>query len=313
MNRQPLFTLVLFSIIILGGFYHFAAQDSPKSPMEDAFLEMGQKSNWSVAAEPRVFEKIDLLEFDKDIFDYLTEYEVERVFRGSFYTAKDSLLLLVSLFKLPSQIEAFGFYSIDKTPSLNFMEIGYQSFLLRKKLVSWYSSYVLYTEITDTLPDREKYLKDFAQEFIRLLPKKKKNTPILDCLPEKQRVKFSEKFYMRHWLDQEFFRNIYYADYYTSAGYSRIFIIDNLNTETADSNFWKYRNYMKLYSAVVSDTLQIQTDYFAVNDPLWGLTIMAKKNKIIYGVIDYHDKKWAEERLSELLNELKKRNIVKSG
>jgi hypothetical protein len=313
MNRQSLFTLVISAIFILGGIDKSAAQDSPISPVKDAFQKMGQKENWSVASEPEVSDRSDLGEFDIDISDYPMEYEVEQVFRGSFYTAKDSQLLELRIFKLPSQVEAFGFYSINKTPSLNFVEIGYQSYFLRQRLVSWYSSYVLYTEIADTLPDREKYLKDFAQEFIRLLPKKKKNTSILDCLPEKQRVKFSEKFYMRRWLDQEFFKNIYYADYYTSAGYSRIFIIDNLNTETADSNFWKYRNYMKLYSAVINDTLKIQTDYFVVNDPLWGLTILAKKNKIIYGVIDYHEKKWAEDRLSELLNELKKRNIVKSG
>ena len=283
------------------------------SQVRDAFLKMGQKEEWSVSSEPEVAERSELLEFDEDISDYPMEYDVDFVFRGSFSTAKDSQLLKLRLFTLPSQVEAFGFYSRDKTPSLNFVEIGYQSYFLRQRLVSWYSSYVIYTETTDTLPNREKYLKDFAEEFIRLLPKKKKNTPILDCLPEKQRVKFSEKFYTQRWLDQEFFRNIYYADYYTSAGYSRIFIIDNLNTETADSNFWKYRNYMKLYSAVINDTLKIQTDYFVVNDPLWGLTILAKKNKIIYGVLDYHEKKWAEERLAELLNELKKRNIVKSG
>ena len=313
MNRQSFFTLVITAIFIFGSFYQFAAQESPISQVRDAFLKMGQKEEWSVSSEPEVAERSELLEFDEDISDYPMEYDVDFVFRGSFSTAKDSQLLKLRLFTLPSQVEAFGFYSRDKTPSLNFVEIGYQSYFLRQRLVSWYSSYVIYTETTDTLPNREKYLKDFAEEFIRLLPKKKKNTPILDCLPEKQRVKFSEKFYTQRWLDQEFFRNIYYADYYTSAGYSRIFIIDNLNTETADSNFWKYRNYMKLYSAVINDTLKIQTDYFVVNDPLWGLTILAKKNKIIYGVLDYHEKKWAEERLAELLNELKKRNIVKSG
>jgi hypothetical protein len=313
MNRQSFFTLVITAIFIFGSFYQFAAQESPMSQVRDAFLKMGQKEEWSVSSEPEVAERSELLEFDEDISDYPMEYDVDFVFRGSFSTAKDSQLLKLRLFTLPSQVEAFGFYSRDKTPSLNFVEIGYQSYFLRQRLVSWYSSYVIYTETTDTLPNREKYLKDFAEEFIRLLPKKKKNTPILDCLPEKQRVKFSEKFYTQRWLDQEFFRNIYYADYYTSAGYSRIFIIDNLNTETADSNFWKYRNYMKLYSAVINDTLKIQTDYFVVNDPLWGLTILAKKNKIIYGVLDYHEKKWAEERLAELLNELKKRNIVKSG
>ena len=310
MNRA--FTGIVI-ILLLGSWYQSSAQESQLSVVRDVFSEMGNKKDWVAFSKLEVFDGFDLFEVDKNISDYIGEYEVEQVYQGVFYSPKNNIFIIERLFVLPSQIKAFGFYSVDKTPSLNFLDLGYESYLYPQKLVSWYSQFVLFTETPDTIPEREKYLKDFAQEFIRLLPQKKKNTPILDCLPQKQRVRFSEKFSMRRWMDQEFFRNIYYADYYTAEGYSRIFIIDNLNTETADSNFWKYRNSMKTHSAIINDTLQIQTDYFVVDDPLWGLTIMAKKNKIIYGILDYQNRKWAEERLSELLNELKKRNIVKSG
>ena len=313
MNRVFSIIVIIFLDFIFGSFYQLSAQDSQYSLVREVFSDMGKKKDWVAFSRLEVFEGFDLYEIDKDISDYIGEYEVEQVVQGVFYATKNNLFIIERLFVLPSQIKAFGFYSVDKTPSLNFLEIGYESYIQPQKLVSWYGPFVLYTETPDTIPEREKYLKEFAQEFIRMLPQKKKNTPILDCLPQKQRVRFSEKFYMRRWLDQDFFKNIYYADYYTDEGYSRIFIIDNLNTETADSNFWKYLNYMKSHSIIINDTLKIQTDYFVVNDPLWGLTILAKKNKIIYGILDYRNRKWAEERLTELLNELKKRNLVKSG
>lgn len=288
------------------------AQEYHSASINDAFQQIRQKKEW-IPAGLEVFEGQDILEVEQNNSDYLVEYEVQKIFRGSFYTAKDSLFLMAKLFVFPSQIKAFGFYSIDKTPSLNFLPIGYESFIYQKNLVSWYNNYVLHLEVTDTLKKSEKALKDFAQEFINLLPRKKKYTPILDCFPSKHRVKHSEKFYVRRWLDQDYFKNIYYADYYTPDGYSRIFIIDNLHTENADSNFWKFKRFMNSYSAVINDTLQVQTDYFVGNDPLWGLVILAKKNKIIYGILDYRNKKWAEERLAELLSELKKRNIVMPG
>jgi hypothetical protein len=310
MNRT---CIGLVFILLLGSWSQSLAQESQFSAVRDAYSEMAKKKDWIAFSKLEVFEGFDLFEIDKNISDYIGEYEVEQVYQEVFYAPKNNIFIIERLFVLSSQIKAFGFYSVDKTPSLNFLDIGYESYLYPQKLVSWYSQFVLFTETPDTTPELEKYLKEFAQEFIRLLPQKKKNTPILDCLPQKQRVRFSEKFSMRRWMDQEFFRNIYYADYYNAEGYSRIFIIDNLNTETADINFWQYRNTMKTHSTIINDTLQIQTDYFIVDDPLWGLTIMAKKNKIIYGILDYRNRKWAEERLSELLNELKKRNIVKSG
>ncbi len=270
------------------------------------------KREW-ILSGLEVFEGYEILVVDENNADYFIEYEVQKIFRGLFYTTRDSLMLVAKLLVFPNQIKAFGFYSLDKTPSLNFLPIGYESYTYPKNLIGWYNNVVLHVEIRDTLKKSEKYLKDFAQEFFSFLPRKKRYTPILDCLPAKHRVKNSEKFYVRRWLDQDYFKNIYYADYYTPDGYSRIFIIDNLHTENADSNFWKYKRYMNAYSAVINDTLQIQTDYFVVNDPLWGLTILAKKNKIIYGILDYRNKKWAEERLAEVLNELKKRNIVMPG
>lgn len=288
------------------------AQEFHSATINDAYLKIGQKKEW-IPAGLDIFEKADVIETEKNNSDYLIEYEVQKIFRGLFYSAKDSLWLVAKLFVFPNQIQAFGFYSVDKTPSFNFLQIGYESFTYQKNLVSWYNNFVLHLEVIDTLKKSEKALKDFAQEFINLLPSKKKHTPILDSFPSRHRVKHSEKFYMRRWLDQDYFKNIYYADYYTPDGYSRIFIIDNLHTENADSNFWKFKRYMNFYSAVINDTLQVQTDYFVANDPLWGLVIFAKKNKIIYGILDYRNKKWAEERLAELLSELKKRNIVMPG
>jgi hypothetical protein len=64
---------------------------------------------------------------------------------------------------------------------------------------------------------------------------------------------------------------------------------------------------------IINDTLQIDTDYYVIREPLWGKTVLAKKNQIIYGILDFRNRKWAEERLSELLSELKKKEIVKPG
>ena len=272
-----------------------------------------EKNHLLTLGDPLHLNGRELLDTRREMIEYLIDFRVKEGFQFHFLTGKDSAQMTLTLYHTPSQITAFGLYSAEKTPSLKFYDIGFKSYLNGQELFSWYDKYVIITTLIDTLESPEKHLKKAAEEFIKLLPKKKRKTPILDALPGKDRVEHSEKFYAHRWLDQDYFENIYYADYHTSDGYSRIFIIDNRTTASADSNFWRYHSFIKSKHRILKEDLKIATDYFVVDEPLWGKTILAKKNQIIYGILDYKDKEWTEDRLDELLSRLKKKKVVKSG
>jgi hypothetical protein len=296
-----------FSLIVVYG------QEDETELLREIFRNIEQKKGWIVITEPEFYEDQKLDQLSEESFDYLRTYEVNGASHATYLYSKDSLNINLQIYLLPSHIQAFGFYSVDKSPSLDFFDVGFETYAIGQRLVCWYGNYVVFAEKQDTLSERWNRLKDFTEEVIKIVPRQKKQTPVLDCLPDKNRVKHSEKFYIGHWLGQEYFRRIYYADYQTDEGYSRVFIIDNPSTAAADTNFWNYFFFFKENVEVVQDTLKIDTDYYAINEPLWGRTILAKKNQIIYGILDYRNKEWTEDRLSEVLDALKKREIVKPG
>ncbi|MBN2365847.1 MAG: hypothetical protein EH225_07465 [Calditrichaeota bacterium] len=289
-----------------------ADQFTPLS-ITEKFLYFTEKKDWILDGSPQVFQGGDLIEIERELSDIILEYEPAQGFRGIFISEKHELVLQLKLFLFPTQIQAFGFYAYDKSPSLEFYDVGFQAYLAGRRISVWYGKFVLQVESPDTLKDQHKIMREFARDFLNELPRQKQYTPILDCLPEKNCVEHSRKFSMSRWLSQDFFNNIYYADYHTPEGYSRIFIIDNGETAAADSNFWKYYHFMRENAEVYRDTLKIATDYIVVGEPLWGRTILAKKNQIIYGILDFRNIKWTEDRLQELLEGLKKRKIVKPG
>ncbi len=305
------FILLIISLFGVGG-----AQESDvysAAYLAEKFNSFSGKKEWMLHDGPEIYQGTDLEEIEKDLSDMIIDYGTSCGLRGSYFYKKNDMILQVILFVFPSQIQAFGLYSVEKSPSLEFHDLGFQAYTAGHKITTWYGKFVLFAESPDTTGERDKLLREFSEEFINQLPKQKQSTPLLDCLPEKNRVNHSRKFYMRHWLAQNFFHNIYYADYYTAEGYCRMFIIDNKKTATADSNFWNYFGFMRENAEVFQDTLKIATDYVVVGEPLWGRTILAKKNQIIYGILDYRNSKWAEDRLHELLESLKKRKIVKPG
>lgn len=289
------------------------ADKQDNSNLLTIFKEFEQKKEWQTLTTPQYHENNHQIVELFASMDYPLDYKIVSGIYGKFLNIKDSISLDVYVFQLSSQIEAFGLYSAEKSPSQDFFDIGFESYISRHLLVSWYGNHVLFSQSADTLENFEKHLKEFAEEFVRLLPKSKRKMHILDAFPGKNRVEHSKKYYVGRWLDQEYFKHIYYADYYIPEGYSRIFVIDNLTTSRADSNFWKYFNFIKMNAEIINDTLQIDTDYYVIREPLWGKTVLAKKNQIIYGILDFRNRKWAEERLSELLSELKKKEIVKPG
>jgi hypothetical protein len=306
--------VVLISIMtILLSLSNLLGEDKVKPDAVNVFDRLSEDSHWEMVGEVQELSPKDLLDLNIVGSDFLFEYTAHKVLRCGFITPEDSLLIKFTLFQLENQIMAFGLYSVDKSPSLKFYDIGFESYLKGSGLISWYGNYVLQTESADTSTKFPSVIEEFAKDCIKYLPKQKQSTPILYSLPNKNKVKYSDKFYKKRWLDQDYFQNIYYADYYIKEGFSRIFIMDNLTTSAADSNFWNYYNFIKNYGSILPDSLKIETDYFVIDEPLWGKTILAKKNQIIYGIMDYKNIKWTEDRLHDLLEELKKRKIVKQG
>ena len=313
MKNDLKYLLMCLFLIFLYYSSGYEAGSSDMPSLTEIFNKFGEKKNYQIFDGPEVYDGANLIEIEKEIADVIIEYKVEEGCRATIISERNDMTYVVKLFVFPSQVHAFGFYSVEKSPSLDFYDIGFQSYETGQKLSSWYGNYVLFVHSPDTLESRGKNIREFARDFINILPRQRKSTPLLDCLPQKNFVEHSEKFYIHRWLARDYFKNIYYADYYTPEGYSRIFIIDNKFTAVADTNFWNYYNFMKENSEIFHDTLKIATDYVIVNEPLWGKTILAKKNQIIYGVLDVRNASWVEDRLAELLNELKKKKIVKSG
>jgi hypothetical protein len=300
------------SLIFLPLFLLFA-EEQTKAETINVFNRLSEDHHWKMVGEVQELYAKDLLDLNTAVSDYMFEYNIQKSQRCGFIDSEDSTLIKFTLFLLDNQVLAFGLYSTGKSPSLKYYDIGFQSFLKGSVLFTWYGNYMLQIESPDTTSRFPAVIEDFAKDCVKFLPKQKQATPILYSLPNKNRVKYSEKFYKKHWLDQAYFQNIYYADYYIQEGFSRIFIIDNLTTAAADSNFWRYFNFIKNHGSILQDSLEIETDYFVIDEPLWGKTILAKKNQIIYGILDYRNIKWTEDRLHDLLEELKKRKIVKSG
>lgn len=311
-SRRGVIRILLLLWIFTGCFTGTAATPDGAFDSQVFLVRLAEKSPWEIIPPARSAIQPDTLP-SMDFFDYVQEYHVENLLNWEMRNPEKGAAIYCQLYSAPDQAKAFGLYSVEKSPSLRFFRVGFEAFRSGDQFICWYGRFVLLVQWVAPFPGAEKKFKKITEQIIRLLPEQKHYLPILEALPDRDLVKHSQKFYPVHWLDQPYFRNIYYADYATREGYCRVFIIDNRTTSAADSNFWKYFTFIKSKAEILDESFRINTDYFAVNEPLWGKTILAKKNQIIYGILDYHRREWVEDRMAEILNVLKKKRVVKPG
>ncbi|GAB4333887.1 MAG: hypothetical protein Kow0037_12270 [Calditrichia bacterium] len=245
--------------------------------------------------------------------DDLTEFVLKRLDLISVVHLPDSVQIDIQVAEAETPSQAFGLYGQNKSPSLRFFDIGFESYWSNNLFVTWYGRYCIRLRAKSRWNIGKEKLIALAKILLKEIPEQKEGIPYLEALPKKHRVPYSEKYDRQHWLNQPYFRNIYYADYHTEEGYLRIFIINNGTTSAADSCFWKYFAFVKSMSDTINEKLEIGTDHFIFVDPLWGKTILAKKNQLIYGVLNARNMQWVEDRLKELLERLKKKRLVKAG
>lgn len=243
----------------------------------------------------------------------LTEFNIKKLDLISVLHLPDSVQIDIQVVEAENASHAFGLYGLNKSPSLRFFDIGFESYWTNNLFVTWYGRYCLRLRAKSQWNIGKEKLLKLAKLVIKAIPKQHEDIPFLEALPNKNRVPYSEKYDRQHWLNQPYFQNIYYADYHTEEGYLRFFIINNGTTSTADSCFWKYFAFVKSMSDTINEKLDIGTDYYIFVDPLWGKTILAKKNQLIYGVLNARNIGWVEEHLKEMLERFKKKKLVKAG
>ena len=244
---------------------------------------------------------------------YLNDFCINKLFTAEFENKGNNAVIEIKIYEAAGPNSAFGIYSLERTPSLTFKDLGFESYFLRNSLISWYGKYLVTATLLDIWQDRVKMLSEINEFIIRNLPKQENDMPLLEALPNRDKVRYSEKLLPYRWLDQTYLKNIYYADYQTREGYCRIFVINNRSTSKCDSNYWRYYDFARKNGIVSDREMKIRTDYFVINEPVWGESILAKKNQIIYGILDFKNSKWAEDRMEDVLEFLKKNKIVKSG
>ena len=178
MIQKIQFNILSFIIFILfAGLVGIVPAKKERKLDIDKFIEeFSRKDRWILMGEPQLLTGSNLLEAGQGFVEYLAEFQIKQGFSFSVVTQKDSIPLNIIFYEAPSQVFAFGLYSVEKSPSLKFFDIGFSYSNINNRIISlqemffasYSSSYLIDTERQASHSDLEIFCGSTLPEDIYL-------------------------------------------------------------------------------------------------------------------------------------------------
>lgn len=139
------------------------------------------------------------------------------------YVSQSGLTVHVELYRHTSLNNAFGIYSIERSPEYNFLEIGGQAYMDEGILNAYSGPFYLKIYTTDEDPALQEAMQTIAKAIVKELKYGRIKPGLLGIFPDTGKLPNSEEYIAHNFLGLEFLHFAFRA--YYEEGYS-LFVIE---------------------------------------------------------------------------------------
>ncbi len=230
---------------------------------------------WNRPESPRVYTRETLYELIDGAADVYLTFAFDRVTVG-YYTQGDTTVT-VEIYTFGSERDAYGIYSLERTPSVEFLPIGIQGYYAETVVNCVVGrSYIKCTSFQLGAQEKTVLVK-IAESMARTLGGTTDRPRLFSCFPTAGLVRNSERFIAANFLGYPFLHSAYVADYQTDSAAFQLFILEA--KDTADC-----RAMWRAYAAQTGDT-GASSGAMTVADPYQGSLSLTFSGSVIIGVI----------------------------
>jgi hypothetical protein len=266
----------------------------------------GGSLDLKVSIDPSFFEPANLWDYIDGAAALYIQYGFRHVVTSEYALGSDSIPLVIDIYEMESPLHAFGIYAAERSPEESFIEVGVQGYQVMGSLNFWSgSNYVkLYSSVASSAT--EKALLKIARDIAGRIPGSHSEPDLLTCLPEKNRIRMSERYIPRDFLGLAFLANGYWADYKVQGSRYRVFLVENGSAEEAVGNYGEYRSFLESQGANVSQEKKGEAPSFRAENGSRQLVFVYRT--ILGGVLSIRSFSEAEEIVGGIVGRLRERS-----
>jgi len=203
----------------------------------------GDIPGWTRVTEPEYYEADNLWEYINGQADFFIDYGFVRVDTAEYRNDQESGSVVLEIYRMGRQQEAFGIFAAERTRDDRLLEIGAGAYLGANVLGFWQAErYVKFTSF-DEGPAVEQLLTELAEEISSRIPTEGNELETLLLFPKANRVEASERFIPKNFLGQPYLSDAYRVNYENDGRRLQLFVVDTGSSEEARSHLKRLEDF----------------------------------------------------------------------
>ncbi len=236
-------------------------------------------AGWKQSGEIQTFAPETLYEYINGAADLYLMYDFQKLKVGEYQNSKGASIT-VEVYRHQTPTHAFGIYSQERLPKVNFINIGAQGYAEEEILNFIAGHYYVKITVYKMESGRREVLISFAKKVAERLEEKGVLPPLLESFPQEGKVINSEKFIAKNFLGYSFLHSAFNADYELSGKKFKLFVIEGRDQRECSEMVQKY------LQQTGNPEKNIVEGVYTVSDPYHGEIEFYWKGKFIWGALN---------------------------
>lgn len=237
---------------------------------------------WARSEMIEMYSPDNLYEYINGAAELYLSYDFKQLYVGEYFN-EDSSSIVVDIYRHSSHLHAFGIYSQEKPLIGNYLNIGAQAYWQELMLNFFIGEFYVKISGYDIAQNSEKIIQEFAKEIARRLGGAKGLPEIIQCFPDSNKIKNSEKFVAKNYLGYSYFHSAFTAEYEQDNTNFSLFLITGKNREECRDMLITYLIHTN------SSVKDPEEGVYSLSDPYYGQVALFWRSNYFGGVVDLGD------------------------
>lgn len=261
-------------------------------------------TGFEITEGPKYYDQDNLWDYINGGAQAYLAYSFEEMVTFTVMNSKDRLEIVADIYDMGDSLNAFGIYSVERSPDGHAVQFGSDGFRSDIMLYFWQGRYYVKLIAYEVTPETAKALSRLAQIITQKIPGKGGRPRLFSIFPEKGQLRGSERYIARDVLGQHYFANGYRMEYDQDDDVYQIIVIRAEKPEAAKQHFQRYLSFVGTVGQVTHERLEIGEQAFAGTDHYYGTILFARKGAYIIGILGLDSQQGAQEILTVVFSRL---------
>jgi hypothetical protein len=250
-------------------------------------------------AEIRTYNDKELWEYIDGGAELYLSYNFIEVVTADY--KQDSIEIVADIYRFDNDLDAFGLYSMFRSPDVQAIKLGVEGFTAPASLSFVKGEYLVRLVGYDDTPEGSTALINLAEGINKLLPGTTEYPAMFKYFPTENEVPLTDKYYIESFLGQKALTHVYSREYVNLGDSLTLFLAD----DKSGAKYMEWKNIAKKTGREKEAPTELPYDEgytFIINDGYYGEIIVGLRNQKLAGIVNYSKKQ--REMLTNWLDSL---------